>query len=417
MENKILYVTPVLLFPAAGGPALRVESSIKALKDISELHIIARRSKFQTGGNQAIKFYQDNCTNLEFVLLERYRFIAYFFRKIIGLFKRILGKPIDPIDLNFVNYLDAWYIIRYAKKNRIKIIWFSFGNISFKLIRIVKILNPELKLVCDTDSVWSRFILRELPYEANIHRRKEIEAEGIRKQIEELEWVKICDITTAVSEVDADYYKGLTEFSDKVMPFSNVIDLSTYSISQLPPEEFNKPSIFLAGTFYHNSPMDKAARWFIGQVFHLVKKQIPNVHLYIIGIGSDSTLYDINDNSITITGLLDSVLPYLCNSNVSIVPLSFESGTRFKILEAAACGIPIVSTTLGAEGIPVTNEMDILIADTPDDFANGIIRIINDENFAKSLAHECKKLITKKYSIEHLKLEGLSILNKLNQIN
>jgi glycosyltransferase involved in cell wall biosynthesis len=414
-QEKVLYVTPVLLYPAAGGPALRVESSVKALSKICDLHIIARRSKYQTGGEVAIAFYKKLCNNLEFVPLERYNFPAYIFRKFIGLGRRILGRSIDPINLYPVNLIDAMFVINYAKKHSINIIWFSFGNISYDIIKLVKSLNPKLKLICDTDSVWSRFILRELPYEMDPKRKREIEEEGHKKQKEEIDWVKMCDVTTAVSEVDADFYRESTDSPEKIMPFSNVIDLDSYTYYQEPPAGFKKPAIFVAGTFYHNSPMEKATRWFIQDVFPIVKANVPEVHLYVIGIGSDTTLKDIDDPSITVTGLLDTVLPYLYNSDVSIVPLSFESGTRFKILEAAACGIPIVSTTLGAEGIPVTNEVDILIADSADDFAKGVVRVIKDKEFAKAIAGECNKLVKKHYSIEHLMREGLTILHSLKK--
>lgn len=412
-KEKILYITPVLLFPAAGGPALRVESSIKALSKICNLYVIARRSKYQTGGENAISFYKQFCEKLEFVPLERYRYPAYVFRKLIGLGRRIFRKSIDPINLYLVNIIDALFVIKYAKKHDIDIIWFSFGNISYDLIKIIKLLSPKLKLICDTDSVWSRFILRELPYETNPKRIKEIKLEGIKKQKEEIGWVRICDVTTAVSEVDANFYRALTNTPEKIMPFSNVIDFDKYVYNSEPINNFKKPAIFLAGTFYQNSPMEKATRWFIKDVFPKVKIEIPNAHLYVLGIGSDTTLKDIKDSSITITGLVDTVLPYLYNSSVSVVPLSFESGTRFKILEAAACGIPIVSTTLGAEGIPVTHEADILIADTSDEFANGVVKVIKDIDFAKSIAGECNKLVRENYSIEHLMREGEVILNSL----
>jgi len=410
-QEKVLYVTPVLLYPAAGGPALRVESSVKALSKICDLHIIARRSKYQTGGNVAIEFYKKLCINLEFVPLERFNFPAYIFRKFIGLGRRLLRRPIDPINLYPVNLIDAIFVTNYAKKNDINIVWFSYGNISYDIIKQVKYLNPNLKLICDTDSVWSRFILRELPYEAAPRRRKQIEAEGLKKEKEENDWVRICDVTTAVSEVDADFYRKLTDSQEKIMPFSNVIDLDSYTVYREPPVGFVKPCIYVAGTFYHNSPMEKATRWFIVEVFHLIKVHVPYVHLYIIGIGSDTTLKDINNPSITVTGMLDTVLPYLYNSDVSIVPLSFESGTRFKILEAGACGIPIVSTTLGAEGIPVENGLNILIADQAEDFAMAVVKIIKDKAFAKEIAANCQILIENNYSIQHLMKEGKHILN------
>ena len=122
---------------------------------------------------------------------------------------------------------------------------------------------------------------------------------------------------------------------------------------------------------------------------------------------------DISKKNITVTGQLTSVLPYLRNANVALVPLKFESGTRFKILEAGACNIPIVSTTLGAEGIPVTNSENILIADEPEQFANAIIRLINDEKFSSKISNNCKNLIYESFSIQKNIKEAKEIIKRL----
>ena len=116
------------------------------------------------------------------------------------------------------------------------------------------------------------------------------------------------------------------------------------------------PSIYLAGSFGHiNSPMDQAALWMIEEIMPLVWKEISNAKLYIVGKNSEKCFNKFSKNkNITTTGKVESVLPYLMFSNVSVVPLKFESGTRFKILESAACNIPVVSTTLGAEGLNLT---------------------------------------------------------------
>ncbi len=130
----------------------------------------------------------------------------------------------------------------------------------------------------------------------------------------------------------------------------------------------------------------------------------------ILGRASDTTLADIKDDNITITGQLDSVLPYLFNANVALVPLKFESGTRFKILEAAACDIPIVSTILGAEGIPVADGENILIADEAQDFANAIIKVIENPVFAKKMANNLKLYIEQNYSIDKHAKEAEDII-------
>jgi glycosyltransferase involved in cell wall biosynthesis len=107
-------------------------------------------------------------------------------------------------------------------------------------------------------------------------------------------------------------------------------------------------------------------------------------------------------------------LPYLCNTDVALVPLKFESGTRFKILEAGACKVPLVSTTLGAEGIPVIDGEHILIADEPEDFAKAIVRLLDDKELARKLAVNCNDLVNKNFSVESLAAEAKKILGYLN---
>jgi glycosyltransferase involved in cell wall biosynthesis len=160
--------------------------------------------------------------------------------------------------------------------------------------------------------------------------------------------------------------------------------------------------------------MEDSARWMLEFVLPLVKRDVPDIHFYIAGRGSDKILADVKDENVTVAGELPSVLPYLTNASVAIVPLRFESGTRFKILEAGACGIPVVSTTLGAEGIPTTDGKDILIADTPEDFAHAIIAVIRDSQLADSLGSNLKELVTGKYSVDSLANEGLSILQYIS---
>jgi polysaccharide biosynthesis protein PslH len=406
---KILYTTPVLLHPPAGGPALRVENSIKALHTVAELHLISRAGNAAIGGNAAEIFYRKH---------SRYFFFSPSTRP-PGILSRVVNKIFYKIfkkKLIKDNRLqkDIDFIIDYARRNAISIVWFGYGNISHAVMKGIKEKAPELKLVCDTDSVWSRYISRELPYEQDPERKIRIEAESKQKEKEEADWVNFCDVTTGVSEVDTGYYQSLTQHPEKVRLFSNVIDLDSYTNIPPPPAGFKKPNIYLAGTFWKNSPMEKAARWILEEVLPVVRESLPGIHFYIIGAGSDKELRDVSDEGVTITGKLETVLPYLCNADISIVPLTFESGTRYKILEAGACGIPIVSTTLGAEGIPVTDGKDILIADEAGKFAECIVGLSRDREWRNRLAENCKELIRKKYSLETLREEAKDIIAYLN---
>jgi glycosyltransferase involved in cell wall biosynthesis len=294
-------------------------------------------------------------------------------------------------------------------------VWFGYGNLSYPLIKRVKQLRPGLKVVCDTDGVWSRLVLRELPFESDLTRRLKIEKEGREKEREEKEGVNIADITTTVSEIDADYYRDAAVDPGKVMIFSNGIDVKKYETCPPPTQDFMQPSIVMVGSFYNSlSPMVRGAHWVLDEILPLVKKEIPDIHLYLVGRGSKENMASAQSQDVTATGTLPSVLPYLCNATVAIVPLQFESGTRFKILEAGAARVPIVSTTLGAEGLPIADGEGILLADDAPAFAAGIVKIIKNPDLAAKLTANCYDFIDEYCSLKSLEREAANVLKRLS---
>jgi glycosyltransferase involved in cell wall biosynthesis len=403
---RVLFTTPILEHPAAGGPQLRIENSIKALSEVCELDIISRSSGAPDDVKRTCDYFEPFCN--EYHVLPA--------RNLNSRFSRYLSFPEKIINRLFDTRLrkHAQILLEHVDRRRVDVLWFGYGNISYPLIRLIKAKRPELKVVCDTDSVWSRFVLREAPYAKGIRKFRILQS-GRKKEAEERAWVNLCDVTTAVSEVDAEYYRSVAADPGRIHVFSNVIDIKSYLTAPPPPPNFKKPSIYLAGSFGHyTSPMDTAARWMLEEVFPRILKKHPDLHFYIVGRGSELGFGHFNGPNVTVTGRLDSVLPYLCNADVALVPLMFESGTRFKILEAGACKIPIVSTTLGAEGIPVVDGRDILIADEPAEFADAIARILDDQVLGKQLAQNCFQLVTGRYSVEALTVEAKCILEYLN---
>jgi polysaccharide biosynthesis protein PslH len=397
---KVLFTTPILEHPAAGGSQLRIENSIKALSSVCELHLLARTTQSWMGGKAAEDFYRS--------VSHRFSFTP----SVVGLSSNRYLRKLQKI-WRSVAHVDLNHIDDYIKREQIDLVWFGYGNVSFPLIKGLKKRHPQLKMVCDTDSVFSRYILRELPYESSFWRRLKIKRAGQKKEAEEREWVNVCEVTTAVSEVDAAYYREFCRNGSSIRIFSNVIDLNTYQSGPPKPPEMKSPSIYLAGTFGPLSPMDKAARWVIEHVWPRLKAKIPNLSFYIVGTGSKETLADIHGPDIHILGKLPSVLPYLCHTDVALVPLKFESGTRFKILEAGACGVPIVSTTLGAEGLPVIDGKHILIADEPESFSAAIERLLSDQALRQLLAQNCRDLVQEGYSVQALTKQAEEILREL----
>ena len=386
---------------------MRIENSIKALGRVCELHVVSRVSRGNLGGLEAERYISGLCRSFSYAPSCRWRSTNRYLRKLQSMFGEMTGLDVSR---------DARYLLDEVDRLGIDVLWFGYGNISFPLMQAIRKARPKLKLVCDTDSVWSRFVLRELPYAGNARRRTAIERKGLQKEAEERAWVMLCDVTTAVSEVDAEYYRSIGPEPQRVRIFSNVIDLASYREVPPAPDGLKKPCMFLAGTFGHyNSPMDTAARWVLEEILPRVQAQIPDVHFYIVGKGSDRTLGQASGPSVTVTGKLPSVLPYLCHADVSLVPLKFESGTRFKILEAAACNVPIVSTVLGAEGLPVVHGEHALLADEAEQFATAVVEMIRNKAMAQQLAQNCHQLVQRGFSVEHLENEAREILGALGK--
>ncbi|MBM3708517.1 MAG: glycosyltransferase [Actinobacteria bacterium] len=412
-EMKTIFVTSNLRFPPSSGPFLRTESVIKALSKYSEVIIYSLNNRDSIGGNPAIEFYK-KYTGKIFFAPSAGKSFSVLLKRIINKISRIIfNKRIYNIG---GRENDIRFLIKTARKSKANAIWLGHGGTLYDYLKMIK-EKSGFVVVVDTDSVWSRFILRGLPYARDEKMKNEIMVAGKLKEEEERWGTEIADMTTAVSGFDAEYFKKFVENKEKIKILSNVLDLKNYEVDIAKPLGFKNPSIFFAGSFGLDSPMNDAVKWFVEHIFPVVKDSVPDVHFYILGSNSDTTLEYKNEPNISILGRVESVLPYLCNADAVIVPLRFESGTRFKILEAGACRRPVVSTTLGAEGIPVTNNHDIIIADDEKNFAKGIIKVIKDKHYAEMIGNNLYKLIEENFTIKNLENEISMIVKELNKEN
>jgi glycosyltransferase involved in cell wall biosynthesis len=104
------------------------------------------------------------------------------------------------------------------------------------------------------------------------------------------------------------------------------------------------------------------------------------------------------ERGIEITGRVDDIRPFVHRAAVYVVPLRIGGGTRLKIFEAMAMGKAVVSTTIGAEGLPVRSGQDILIADDPEDFANTTIKLLKDPVRRAEIGRTARELVDRSYS-------------------
>lgn len=142
-------------------------------------------------------------------------------------------------------------------------------------------------------------------------------------------------------------------------------------------------------------PNHDAIQFFIREIMPRIRQCLPSVSLTVVGRNPYPELIELSkrDPDITVTGRVDDVRPYMERAAAYIVPLRIGGGTRLKIYEAMAMEKPVISTTVGAEGLPVNHERELLLADTPETFAAAVVRVLSDEALANSLSAHAATLV------------------------
>lgn len=153
---------------------------------------------------------------------------------------------------------------------------------------------------------------------------------------------------------------------------------------------------------------------FVERIWPKVKKNIPHATLDIVGRNPSQAIKNIEKRGeIRVTGSVPDVRPYVHSAELAIVPIYSGGGTRLKIFEFMAMGIPIVSTTIGAEGLDINTNEEILIADTDNDFADSITRLMTEPATRRLMATKARKLVESQYSTKTVARQFDGICRKL----
>lgn len=170
--------------------------------------------------------------------------------------------------------------------------------------------------------------------------------------------------------------------------------------------EVNRPEMYprVPGRLIYNGALTYSANYdamqfFLKDIYPAIRQARPDVTLAITGSTKNVNTADLAlDSSVTLTGYVDDVRGLVGGSDVAVIPLRQGAGTRLKILEAMALGVPVVATSKGAEGLQVRHGEHLLIADEPRDFAAQTLRVLNDATLRRALTAEARRLVEAQYN-------------------
>jgi glycosyltransferase involved in cell wall biosynthesis len=168
------------------------------------------------------------------------------------------------------------------------------------------------------------------------------------------------------------------------------------------PDTVRDPIVLFSGHYEQEANRD-AVLWFATRIWPLVRAQHPGVRFMVVGPGVTPVLRDLarRDPSIVVTGEVADLRPYLHRAQVYVCPVRLGSGMRVKVLEAMAAGVPVVTTSLGAEGIPIQPGDTCLIADQPPMMASYISLLLQDEELRTRMARQAQQLVSERFAWDH----------------
>ena len=166
-------------------------------------------------------------------------------------------------------------------------------------------------------------------------------------------------------------------------------------------------------------PNEDGIRYFTDQIMPRIKESVPDVTLTVVGRDPYPSLVELSkrDPSVTVTGRVEDVRPYIEEAAVYIVPLRIGGGTRLKIYEAMAMEKPVVSTTIGAEGLPVKAGEEIVLADTPEAFAESVVGLFRQESFSTQIGQRSAAKVRAEFGWESVADDFAAICERAMVVN
>ena len=399
---KLLFLTPQLPYPPRQGTALRNWGLISQLAQRHEVWLLS----FSDAGTEIHPTLQATC-------------------KQIVTFPTPQRTKADRVRTLITSHLPdmGWRLWSPAFLQQLKT-WLAqeqFDIVQVEGIELARyalqssIANRQWSIVFDDHNC--EYQMQQRWFERDVHNPKRWPAAAYsfaqwRRLIAlERAMIQAADATLCVSSQDRESIRRL---DSKIQPhvILNGIDLTTYqqpAASNAIGQSSNHSFIVFTGKMDFRPNID-AMLWFGEEVWPAVKQQCADAKLVIVG-QKPSPRLDVlrGDPSIVLTGEVDDVRPYIAEAAVYVAPLRIGSGTRFKLLEAMALRKPIVSTTLGCEGFDITPGREMMIADTPADFAQATLALLNDATQRAAMGEAAYRFVAATY-------DWSAIVPKLEQI-
>jgi len=276
-------------------------------------------------------------------------------------------------NLNIVIHHKDYSLVKILLAHTFKAAIIEFYYIADYYIPRIKFFQPNCHVVVDTVDIhyrraYSKYLVTKNPEDLSA-------AEKTKR--EELRTYKKADVIVTVTDEDGDVLNNdCPELTIKTIP--NIHDPAMRS-----QENGNRNLLFVGG-FGHDPNLD-AVRYFCDRIFPSIRVAVPDCKLTIVGSNPPEEIRRLQSDFIQVTGFVPSLDPFFRNSYVSVAPLRFGAGMKGKVGEAMSQGLPVVTTSIGAQGLGLVHRHNAMICDSPSEYADSVVELIRNRELYENI--------------------------------
>ena len=405
---RILFLTQIVPYPPDAGPKVKTWHVIRYLTELGHEVILATFARPEE--EQYVPVLEEICHRVYTVPLKRSRIedVGFLIRSIFS------GRPflVERDDLDKMRILVRSILsgqdINVVHADQLTMTQFGFP--SGEQISKNEALNEKgsslhvvpFRVFDAHNAVWT--ILERMSGNVAWYLQPfaKFEARKIRKF--EGKIVRDFDHTLAVTDIDKSALISAAAFrnngSSRAETTISVVPIAVDTSEIQPVDLLERSDTILTLGTLHYPPNADGIRWFIEQVYPLIREKHSNTNLTIIGKNPPADFIrfaEHNPDHVTVTGYVPDLEPYFKNAAVLVIPVRAGGGMRVRILEGMAYGQAIVTTTVGLEGIEAESGKNVLVADTPNDFAEAVLKLLDNFDLRREIAKNGRDLVVSKY--------------------
>lgn len=296
-------------------------------------------------------------------------------------------EAVHPVDPERFGAIHGWPTSQWSipmldvagllAEEEFDVAWLSLYDVAEQYLPLIRRHAPATRVIVDSSDIqW----LRQ-------HRGAELAGDEValaaaqRTREREAAVYAAADLCVAISPADAQATRELAPG----VPIEIVSMVQSFDAA--PPSRGGRAGMLFVGNFHHAPNVD-AVMHFHAAIWPQIRRELPDAHLTLVGTAPPPEVRALADEDVTVTGWVPSVAPYLESALVSIAPLRYGAGIKGKIAEAVAAGLPVVTSTIGAEGMELADGEHALVADEPGAFARAVVALCRDEELWLRIARQ-----------------------------